>query len=113
MWRRRCRDLAADVVEEIRASLRREVVLSWHGVKKTMSASHSETLASALALAQGGAELRRGGFEVVGVGWLAGAVMVARVVVAGNATGFGRGGNGGEEEGCDGEGLHCGLIVEG
>lgn len=73
-----------------------------------MSASYSEAVAFALALAQSGAELRRGGFEVVGVGWLAGAVMVTRVVVAGSSARLYRGGNGGDEESCDGEGLHCG-----
>lgn len=71
-----------------------------------MSVSYSKALAFSLALAQSGAELGRGGFEVVGVGWLAGAVMVARVVVAGDSTRFGRGGNGSEEEGCDGDGYH-------
>lgn len=57
--------------------------------------------------------MRRVGFGVVVVGWRAGAVMVAGVVVAGSSARFSCGGNGGEEERCDGEGVHGGVGVEG
>ena len=57
--------------------------------------------------------MRRGSFEVVGVGWLAGAVMVARVVIASSSARLYRGGSSGEEQCPDGEELHCGLEGEG
>jgi hypothetical protein len=56
--------------------------------------------------------MRRVGFGVVLVGRKAGALVVAGVVVARASTGLGCGRDGGEEEGCDGEGVHGGLGVE-
>ena len=67
-----------------------------------MFVSYSEAVASAFALAQGGAERRRSGFDVDVVGWHAGAVM-AGVVVARDSTRFSRGGSRGEEERSDGD----------
>jgi hypothetical protein len=56
--------------------------------------------------------MRRVSFGVVLVGWKAGALVVAGVVVAGSSARLGCGGNGGEEERCDCEGLHGGLGVD-
>jgi len=104
LWRRRRCDLAADVVEKVRASFRGEVVLGWFCIEKAMSVSHSEALAFALALAQGGAELRRSGFGVDGVGWLAGVAVVAGVVIASSSARLsGHDRTSGEEECCDSE----------
>ena len=67
--RRRC-DLAADVVEVIRASVRSlsgargEVVLGRNCIEKAVFVSYSKAVASAFALAQGGAERRRSGLGV-------------------------------------------------
>ena len=106
MRRRRNRDLAFNVVEEVRALLGGEVALSRNCVEEAVSISYGETLANRIALAQGGAEMWRVGFGVVFVGWKAGALVVAGVVVAGSSTRFSCGGDGGEEEGCEGEGVH-------
>jgi len=104
LWRRRRCDLAADVVEKVRASFRGEVVFGSLCVEKAVSVSYGEALAFALALAQGGAELRRVGFGVDGVGWLAGVAVMARVVIASPSTRLsGHGGTSGKEECCDSE----------
>lgn len=57
--------------------------------------------------------MRRVGFGIVLVGWNAGALLVAGVVVAGSSTRLSCGGDSGEEECCDGEGVHGGVGVEG
>ena len=52
--------------------------------------------------------MRRGGFGVVGVGWRAGAFVVAGVVVASPSACLDRGGCSGDEESCDCERPHGG-----
>ena len=89
MQRRRGCDIAADIVEEVRAPVRGEVVLGWVCIEKAVSVSYGEALAFALTLAQGGARLRCGGFGVDAVGWLAGVAVVAGVVIASSPTRLG------------------------